>query len=299
MNLQQLPRPVEMYDPMTYEEWAEKEEVAYNERAFKAIEDELEYVDGYPTGELTVKHETMEATIADYLHYLKEWRAKNETNIMWKFYEIRDLFIPDEEDEVIMAFDYSNLEMRLLGHFSGDPLLTETFLNDEDAHGGTAVNMFSLDCTAGEAKKKYPHLRQIAKTINFLLMYGGGAFTLYNTLSDQDAVDENGDPVTKEKAQEYYDRYFEAYAGVAEFIKNQKKFAHRHEQVFTVIGRKRRLPDINSNDYKIVGYQERLSVNSCIQGSGGDIMMVCQPKIDNDPRLKELGCRMILQVHDK
>ena len=97
-------------------------------------------------------------------------------------------------------------------------------------------------------------------------MYGGGAFTLFNTLSSEDAVDENGDPITKEKAQEYYDRYFEAYAGVAEFIKNQKKFAHRHEQVFSLIGRKRRLPDINSNDYKIVGYQERLSVNSAIQG---------------------------------
>ncbi len=194
---------------------------------------------------------------------------------------------------------YSNLEMRLLGHFSGDPLLMETFLNDEDAHGGTAVNMFSLDCTAGEAKSKYPHLRQVAKTINFLLMYGGGAFTLYNTLSDQDAVDENRDPITKEKAQEYYDKYFEAYAGVANFIKNQKKFAHKHEHIYTIIGRKRRLPDINSNDYKLVGYQERLAVNSCIQGSGGDIMMMCQPKIDNDPRLKELGCRMILQVHDE
>ena len=130
-------------------------------------------------------------------------------------------------------------------------------------------------------------------------MYGGGAFTLYNTLSDQEAVDENGEPVTKEKAQEYYDLYFEKYAGVAEFIKNQKKFAHRHEMVFSVIGRKRRLPDINSSDYKISGYQERLSVNSCIQGSAGDLMMLCQPKIDRHPRLKELGCTMRLQVHDE
>lgn len=194
---------------------------------------------------------------------------------------------------------YSNLEMRLLAHFSQDPYLVETFINDEDAHGATAVNMFQLECSAGEAKKKYPSLRQISKTINFLLMYGGGAFTLFNTLSNEDAVDENGDPITKEKAQEYYDRYFEAYAGVAEFIKNQKKFAHRHEQVFSLIGRKRRLPEINSNDYKIVGYQERLSVNSAIQGSGGDIMMLCQPKIDNDTRLQELGCSMRLQVHDR
>ena len=302
-NLQQLPRPVEINDPMTFEEWAEKEGVDLEdiECVYKTILEDLEYKDGYPTGELKcdASEEIITEEVEQYLNYLKEWRAKNEENIMWKFYEIRDVFIPDEEDEVIMAFDYSNLEMRLLGHFSGDPLLMETFLNDEDAHGGTAVNMFSLDCTAGEVKHKYPHLRQIAKTINFLLMYGGGAFTLFNTLSDQGAVDENGDLITKEKAQEYYDRYFEAYAGVAEFIKNQKKFAHKHEHVYTIIGRKRRLPDINSNDYKLVGYQERLAVNSCIQGSGGDLMMVCQPKIDNDPRLKELGCRMVLQVHDE
>lgn len=130
-------------------------------------------------------------------------------------------------------------------------------------------------------------------------MYGGSAFTLHNTLVEQEAKDENGDPITKEKAQEYYDTYFEAYAGVAEFIKNQKKYAHRHEKVFTLIGRKRRLPDINSNDHKMSSYCERLSVNSAIQGSGGDIMMMCQPKIDNDERLQEMNCRMILQVHDE
>ena len=189
--------------------------------------------------------------------------------------------------------------MRLLAHFSGDPYLMDTFMHDHDAHGSTAVNMFQLDCEPDKAKKKYPSLRQIAKTINFLLMYGGGAFTLYNTLSDEDAVDENGDDITKEKAQEYYDKYFETYAGVADFIKNQKKFAHRHEMIYTLIGRKGRLPDINSNDYKVSGYQERLSVNRCIQGSGGDIMMMCQPKIESNKRLAEMNCTMRLQVHDE
>jgi DNA polymerase-1 len=135
----------------------------------------------------------------------------------------------------------------------------DTFIHDHDAHGATAVNMFKLDCEPDKAKKYYKSLRQIAKVINFLLMYGGGAFTLFNTLSEQDALDENVEPITKEKAQEYYDMYFEAYAGVAEFIKNQKKFAHRHEMVYTLIGRKRRLPDINSGDPKMVGYQERLA----------------------------------------
>lgn len=297
-NLQQLPRPVEMRDPLTIEEWGDQNDINFSEEDLEILE-YLKYSKEYPTGELTKDIEVSDE-VEEYLDYLKEWRKDNEDNILWKSYEIRSVFIPDDpETEVIMAFDYSNLEMRILAHFSQDPYLIETFEQDMDAHGATAVNMFQLDCEADEAKKLYPELRQIAKTINFLLMYGGSAFTLYNTLSDQDAVDENGDPVTKDKAQEYYDKYFEAYSGVAGFIRNQRKFAHRHEKVFTVIGRKRRLPDINSSNYKIVGYQERLSVNASIQGSAGDLMMLCQPKIDNHPRLKELGCRMVLQVHDK
>ena len=189
--------------------------------------------------------------------------------------------------------------MRLLTHYSEDPYLIDTFVHDHDSHGATAVNMFALDCEPDQAKKKYKPLRQIAKTINFLLMYGGSATTLYNTLSKEDAVDENGDPITKEKAQEYYDKYFEAYSGVASFIRDQKKFAHKHNCVYSILGRKRRLHNINSRDFGLVSYEERLSVNSAIQGSGGDIMMMCQPKIEADKRLAELGCTQRLQVHDR
>lgn len=116
---------------------------------------------------------------------------------------------------------------------------------------------------------------------------------------EEGALDENGDPITKAKAQEYYDLYFEAYNGVKGFIKDQKKYAHKHEMIYTLIGRKRRLPEINGKDYKTVSYLERLSVNSCIQGSGADLMMVVQPLIENDKRLKELGVSMRLQVHDE
>ncbi len=115
MNLQQLPRPVEMHDPMTFEEWAEKEEIDIEDVDMcRAILEDLEYKDGYPTGELKsdVSEEIMTEEVEQYLNYLKEWRAKNEENIMWKFYEIRDVFIPDEEDEVIMAFDKTNVEVK-------------------------------------------------------------------------------------------------------------------------------------------------------------------------------------------
>jgi DNA polymerase-1 len=300
-NLQQLPRPVEMDDYLSFEDWAKKNEIEVSEKGLtsaKKILENLEMKDGYPTGDLT-KNMSVSQDIDDYLLYLTEWRAKSEEAIFWKYYEIRDCFIADSEDEVIMAFDYSNLEMRLLAHFSQDPKLMQTFINDEDAHGGTAVNMFSLPCDASQVKKLYHALRQIAKVINFLLMYGGGAYTLYQTLKEQDATDENGDPITEEKAQEYYDKYFKAYEGVAEFIKNQKKFAHRNELVYSLIGRKRRLKNINGHDYKMTAYEERLAVNSAIQGSGGDIMMVVQPKIDEDADLIRMNCRMILQVHDE
>lgn len=299
-NLQQLPRPIELDDFLSFTEWAEINKIEIGEdeaKSYDAMADQLILEDDYPTGETKIKSPSSQ--YQDYLDYLADWRAKNENALFWKFYEIRDAFIPDSEDDVLMAFDFSNLEMRLLAHFSLDPNLMDTFIHDHDAHGATAVNMFNLDCEPDKAKKYYKSFRQIAKVLNFLLMYGGGAFTLYNTLTEQDALDENGEPVSKEKAQEYYDKYFEAYSGVAEFIKNQKKFAHRNEVVYTLIGRKRRLPDINSRDPKMVGYQERLSVNSAIQGSGGDIMMMCQPKIDNDERLKEMNCRMTLQVHDE
>lgn len=130
-------------------------------------------------------------------------------------------------------------------------------------------------------------------------MYGGSARTLFNNLKKEDAVDENGDPITLEKATEYYDMYFTTYKGVAEFIRNQKRYAHKHGLVYTLIGRKRRLHNINSSDFGTVAYEERLSVNSAIQGSGGDIMMMCQPAIERDEELKKLNCTMRLQVHDE
>lgn len=260
-NLQQLPRPIELEDAPERDQFETDEEF------------DLAY---------------------------KKWEKDNEEPLFWKFYEIRDVFICDDpETESLMAFDYSNLEMRILAHFSLDPNLVETFVSDSDAHASTAKNMFQLDCDIKDVKKKYKPLRQIAKTLNFLLMYGGSPYTLYNSLSAEDAVDEHGDPITEEKAREYYDKYFEAYAGVSTFIREQKKFAHKHEYVNTLLGRKRRLPSINSNDKREIGYCERLSVNSAIQGSGGDIMMMCQPKIDTHPRLLEMGCTMRLQVHDE
>lgn len=229
-------------------------------------------------------------------------------------YQIRSLFI-GSEDEVtgknkkIVALDFANLEMRVLAHFSEDKNLIEMFLNGSDTHGSTAVNMFNLDCTPEEVKKKYPHLRQAAKVLNFLLMYGGGAPTLYEQLKGDhshpvDLGDKTYLDTYKVKsgidvAQIYIDRYFESYSGVTKFIRNQKRYAHRYGYVYTLLKRKRRLPDINSQDFKTQAYCERLSVNSAVQGSAADITMSAQNRVSADSWFDEHRINMLLQVHDE
>lgn len=209
----------------------------------------------------------------------------------------------------IVAGDFSNLEMRVLAHFSEDKNLLEMFANDSDTHGSTAVNMFELDCTPEEVKKKYPHLRQAAKVINFLLMYGGGAYTLYNNLKDdpwspidlgeKSYLDTYHVKKGEDVAQIYIDKYFSTYSGVADFIKSQKRFAHKYGYVYTLLRRKRRLPDIRSSDFKQVSYCERLSVNSAVQGSAADITSSAQNLVNNDPWYEEHGVFMVVQVHDE
>ena len=257
-------------------------------------------------------------------------KAKDEDK-----YQIRSLFIgseyvADDEDgtfvseledysgvpetvrrKKIIALDYSNLEMRVLTHFSGDENLLEMFRNKHDSHGSTAVNMFGLDCTPDECKKKYPVQRQVGKVLNFLLAYGGGASALCDLLGNYD-VNLNDEQYLKaenckngvEVAQKYIDRYFESYTGVAQFIKDQKKFAHRNGYVQTLIGRHRRLPHLlirnpSGKDFKQISYEERLAVNSAIQGSAGDITINAQNRVEFDERLKELHCYMLIQIHDE
>ena len=238
-------------------------------------------------------------------------KAKDEDE-----YQIRSLFIGgidkvNHRRNKIMAFDYKNLEMVILTHFSGDENLMDTFLHDRDSHGSTAVNMFRLDCDADECKKMYPMQRQVGKVLNFLLVYGGGAGALLDLLGGN-GVDLNDPSLLKEEgckkgievAQKYIDKYFSSYEGVATFIKGQKKFAQRNGFVQTLVGRKRRLPSLlirnpSRNDFKQISYEERLSVNAAIQGSAGDVTINAQNRVECDERLKELQCYMLIQVHDE
>lgn len=246
-------------------------------------------------------------------------------------YQIRDVFIGSinkktEKRDKIISVDYSNLEVRVMAHFSKDPSLLTAFAEGKDLHGNTAKMMFNLDCDPNEVKKLYPNLRQVGKVIAFLLQYGGSASTLYETLT---AEGEDLDSQAKEMkckngqevAQKYMDMYFKGFPGIASFMKHQKKYAHRYGFINTLVGRKRRLPDIHSSNFGKVSYCERLSVNACIQGSGADIMINAQNRIEGtnpclvtkyyleeygvkekfiaSERLKELDCKMLVQIHDE
>ena len=234
-------------------------------------------------------------------------------------YAIRRVFVGSDTEDIISC-DYSNLEVRIMAHFSKDEGLINAFAHGLDLHGNTAKLMFRLDCEANEVKKKYPQLRQMGKVIAFLLQYGGSVMALEQTLNKdgmltsmlQDVKRYNdkkklpdtlkpfwGCKTTKDMAQALMDSYFEAFPGIANFMRKQKKFAHRNEYVMTVLGRKRRLPFINQNDYKMTGYAERLSLNAPIQGSGADIMINAQLNVAKNERLKELGCKMLVQIHDE
>lgn len=233
-------------------------------------------------------------------------------------YAIRKLFIGSidpvtKKRKKIIAVDYSNLEIRCTAHLSGDPLLLDMFAHGKDIHGTTAINMFELtDCDDKSVKQKHPDLRQAAKVLNFLLIYGGSASALYDSLKyDRSAPIDLGDKehLAKYKkfgvkngvdvAQVYIDKYFDSYKGVAQMIRENKKFARKHGFVYTIIKRKRRLEGINSNDNKIRSYCERLATNARVQGTASDIVSSAQVRLENDPWFEEHRCFMLVQVHDE
>lgn len=253
-------------------------------------------------------------------------------------YQIRDCFIGDIDEATgkrkhIISVDYSNLEVRVIAHFSKDPALINAFIDGKDLHGNTAKMMFRLDCDANEVKKLYPNLRQQGKVIAFLLQYGGGASTLYESLNGDGELDKIAREEGHDKKSDFYgchkgidvaqrlmDLYFEGFKGIAKFMKSQKKLAHRQGFIRTLVGRKRRLPEIYSENFGQVSYAERLSINACIQGSGADIMINAQNRIEGtkphkmtkyyceehgcEPfiaheKLRELDCQMLVQIHDE
>lgn len=195
--------------------------------------------------------------------------------------EVRKAFIPRNDDHLILAADYSQIELRLIAQLSGDKTMMEAFINNEDIHRATAARVFGVD--PDEVTREQ---RSNAKTVNFGIIYGVSAFGLsqQTTLSRQ----ESGEIIKS---------YFQTYPGIRDYIEQQKEFARKHGYVTTMLGRKRFLKDINSRNAVVRGHAERNAVNAPIQGSAADIIKLAMIKIHEE--LKTFESRMVLQVHDE
>lgn len=221
-----------------------------------------------------------------YAKYLEE-KAEYD---FWIQFEIRELFIADEEDEVIIAGDWSNLEKRISAHMTKDPALIRMFMEELDGHGLIATMIFPelADVHPNDVKKYHKEERQIAKGVGFAIDYGGTSFAVSRNLG-----------IDKEVAQSYIDRYFEGFSGIAEWAINQKQFGRKYGYVLTILGHKRHLSKIRSENIKERSYYERLCLNAPVQGSAADIAIRAQLAIDKDPILRAMGYTMRIQIHDE
>lgn len=226
-------------------------------------------------------------------------------------FKIRDAFVASLGKRLVVA-DYDQLEMKLMAHFSGDPKMVEAIASGKDLHCVTVALMFGENYdevyAAKKAKNPTPEQeillmkRQSAKAVGFGLIYGIGAMKLAGQLTD-----ELKRLVTKEEAQNDINRYFTAFPGVQRFIKSTHTYCHETEFVQTLLGRKRRLPQINARggnsadeDAKgIVAEARRQSVNSIIQGTASDVAKAAMIRAEFDPILRDLGAQLLLQIHDE
>jgi len=196
--------------------------------------------------------------------------------------KIRRAFIPDKGCLFVSA-DYSQIDLRVLAHISGDESLKDAFFHNEDIHRRTASEIFGVS-----QEEVTPELRRIAKTVNFGLSYGMSPYGLSQDLG-----------VSQSEAKRYIDSYFRKYKGVKEYIEKIVVQARREGFVTTLLNRRRYLPEINSKNGSIRGFAERIAINTPIQGSSADIIKVAMIRIRE--RLKALGlkAKMSLQIHDE
>jgi DNA polymerase-1 len=197
--------------------------------------------------------------------------------------EIRKAFEPRTDEYVLFSADYSQIELRLMAHMSGDPLMKSAFQKGEDIHTATASEIFNR--TPGEVTKEQ---RGKAKTANFGIIYGISAFGLAQRMN-----------IRRKEARELIDNYFNTYARVKEYMDECIAEAREKGYVETMLGRRRYLRDIHSRNAVVRGFAERNAINAPIQGSAADIIKIAMIRIQGNLEDSESKSRMILQVHDE
>ena len=196
--------------------------------------------------------------------------------------EIRRAFIP-EEGELFFSADYSQIELRIMAHLSGDPAMTEAFVSGQDIHAATAAKIYKVNID--EVSKE---MRRKAKTANFGIIYGISTFGLAERLN-----------IPRSEAKQLIDGYFETFPQVKAYMEQSIETARQKGYVETLNGRKRMLPDINSHNSVVRGYAERNAINAPIQGSAADIIKIAMVRIFERFEKEGLQAKMILQVHDE
>ncbi|HFI0114076.1 TPA: DNA polymerase I [Streptococcus suis] len=197
---------------------------------------------------------------------------------------IRKAFVPSLEDSVLLASDYSQIELRVLAHISQDEHLIEAFKRGDDIHTSTAMRVFGIE----NAEDVTANDRRNAKAVNFGVVYGISDFGLSNNLG-----------ISRKEAKEYIDTYFERFPGIKNYMETIVREARDKGYVETIYKRRRELPEINSRNFNVRNFAERTAINSPIQGSAADILKVAMINLDKAIEEAGLLTRMLLQVHDE
>ncbi len=197
--------------------------------------------------------------------------------------EIRKAFIPRHDDYLLLAADYSQIELRIIAHLSRDAAMTEAFQQGMDIHIATASRVYGVP-----PKDVSKEMRRHAKTVNFGIIYGISAFGLSERLG-----------IPRKEAASIISSYFEKYPGIHQYMETTKEFARENGYVETILGRRRYLKDIHSANAVVRGYAERNAINAPIQGSSADMIKIAMINVFNEIENQHLKSRMILQVHDE
>lgn len=197
--------------------------------------------------------------------------------------EIRKAFIPRDKEYILLAADYSQIELRIIAALSGDENMQEAFVKGEDIHAATAAKVFGV-----KPEEVDREMRSKAKAVNFGIIYGVSAFGLSQNLD-----------IPRKEATEIINTYFEQYPKLKAYMDNNVEFAKKHGYVETIMQRRRNLLDINSNNAIVRGHAERNAVNAPIQGSAADIIKIAMINIQKELDQQQLKSKMLLQVHDE
>lgn len=197
--------------------------------------------------------------------------------------EIRKAFIPRDKDFVLLSADYSQIELRIIAELSKDEAMIEAFKSGQDIHQATAAKVYGVDLDKVSSDQ-----RRNAKMVNFGIIYGISAFGLADRLN-----------IPRAEAKSIIESYFQKYPGIKEYMDDAIENARSKGYVETIMGRKRYLRDINSNNQTVRGFAERNAINAPIQGSAADMIKIAMINIQKEMLAKKMRSKMLLQVHDE